>query len=153
MPDDLALYLHAPTKTDPTMAPSGGESLYILAPVPHLGKGINWHVEADGFRDRILDFLEMKAGLSGLRESIVVEHRFTPLDFRDQLRSWLGTAFSIEPTLTQSAYFRPHNRSSSVNGLYLVGAGTHPGAGIPGVLLSAQITSELVHQDCPIPSR
>ncbi len=147
MPDDLALYLHAPTKSDPSMAPAGGESLYVLAPVPHLGKGINWHVEADRFRDRIIRFLETEAGLDGLASSIQVEHRFTPLDFRDQLGSWLGSAFSIEPTLTQSAYFRPHNRSPNVSGLYFVGAGTHPGAGLPGVLLSAQITSQLVRDD------
>ncbi len=147
MPSDLALYLHAPTKTDPAMAPPGGESLYILAPVPHLGKGVNWHVEADRFRDRIIRFLEESAGLSGLEASIQVEHRFTPIDFRDELRSWLGSAFSIEPTLTQSAYFRPHNRSSAIRGLYFAGAGTHPGAGLPGVLLSAKITSELVDQD------
>ncbi len=147
LPNELALYLHAPTKTDPTMAPHGGESLYILAPVPHLGHGINWHVEADGFRDRIIRYLEDNAGLEGLEASIQVEHRFTPLDFRDELRSWLGSAFSIEPTLTQSAYFRPHNRSNAVKGLYFVGAGTHPGAGLPGVLLSAQITSRLVIED------
>lgn len=147
MPDDLALYLHAPTRTDPSMAPMGGESLYILAPVPHLGKNINWHTEADDFRNRIIRFLQDDAGLAGLEESIQVEHRFTPLDFRDQLGSWLGSAFSIEPTLTQSAYFRPHNRSPAASGLYFVGAGTHPGAGLPGVLLSAKITSDLVQED------
>ncbi|MFW6074257.1 MAG: phytoene desaturase family protein, partial [Chloroflexota bacterium] len=146
-PSDLALYLHAPTKTDPNMAPPGGESLYILAPVPHLGKKIDWEHEADGFRDRIINFLEHDFGMDGLESSIVTEHRFTPLDFRDTLRSHLGSAFSIEPTLLQSAYFRPHNRSRDVPGLYFTGAGTHPGAGIPGVLLSAQITSRLVHTD------
>lgn len=147
LPDDLALYLHAPTRTDPSMAPEGGESLYILAPVPHLGKHINWHTEGDRFRDRIIRFLEHEAGLTGLEQSIRVEHRFTPLDFRDQLGSWLGSAFSIEPTLTQSAYLRPHNRSPAARGLYFVGAGTHPGAGLPGVLLSAKITSALVDDD------
>jgi phytoene desaturase len=147
LPDDLALYLHTPTRTDPSLAPPGGESLYILAPVPNLAHGIDWEREAQPMRDHILAYLEQQAGLTGLSESIVVEQRFTPLDFASQLRSYLGAAFSIEPTLTQSAYFRPHNRSSTVEGLYFVGAGTHPGAGIPGVLLSASLTSRLVIQD------
>lgn len=144
LPEDLALYLHAPTRTDPTLAPAGCESLYILAPVPNLAHGIDWSREAQAFRDRIIHFLEHEAGLEDLTANIVVERRFTPLDFASELRSHLGAAFSIEPTLTQSAYFRPHNRSSSIDGLYLVGAGTHPGAGIPGVLLSAELTSRLV---------
>lgn len=152
LPSDLAFYLHAPTKTDPSMAPPGGESLYVLVPVPHLderGGGIDWLREGDAFRDRIIRFLEHDFGMQGLEASIVSEHRFTPLDFRDQLGSWLGSAFAIEPTLTQSAYFRPHNRLRSLPGMYLTGAGTHPGAGLPGVLLSAQITSSLVCEDMP----
>jgi phytoene desaturase len=144
---DLALYLHTPTRTDPTLAPPGGESLYVLAPVPHLGHGVDWQHEAAAFRERILKTLETEAGLTGLTESIVVERQFTPLDFASDLRSHLGAAFSIEPTLMQSAYFRPHNRSGSLGGLYVVGAGTHPGAGIPGVLLSAEVTSRLVQRD------
>ncbi|HEY0753601.1 MAG TPA: phytoene desaturase [Ktedonobacteraceae bacterium] len=147
LPEDLALYLHMPTRTDPTLAPPGGESLYILVPVPNLAHGINWEQQAPALRDRIVSFLEKEAGLTGLAESIVVEHQFTPLDFASELRSHLGAAFSIEPTLTQSAYFRPHNRSESLGGLYFVGAGTHPGAGIPGVLLSAELTSRLVIDD------
>jgi phytoene desaturase len=149
LPDDLALYLHAPTRTDDSMAPPGGESLTILAPVPHLGRGIDWRTAARPFRDRVVRFLEHECGLTGLSDSIVVEHQFTPLDFETQLRSWLGAAFSIEPTLFQSAWFRPHNRAAGVPGLYFVGAGTHPGAGIPGVLLSAAITSRLVQADLP----
>lgn len=145
--DDLALYLHAPTKTDPSMAPPGGESLSILAPVPNLARGIDWGREAPALRDKIIRFLEHKVGLEGLEASIQVEQHFTPLDFESQLRSYLGSAFSIEPTLLQSAYFRPHNRSGQIDRLYFVGAGTHPGAGIPGVLLSAAITSRLVNQD------
>lgn len=147
LPQDLALYLHAPTRTDPSMAPAGGESLYVLAPVPNLGHGIDWEREAPAFRDRIIHFLEGEAGLQGLEASIVTENTFTPLDFASALRSHLGAAFSIEPTLFQSAYFRPHNRSDDMKGLYFVGAGTHPGAGIPGVLLSAAITSRLVIDD------
>jgi phytoene desaturase len=153
MPSDLAFYLHAPTKTDPSMAPPGGESLYVLVPVPHLGHGIDWEQEDDAFRDRIIHHLEHEFGLEGLAASIVVEQRFTPLDFRYELGSWLGSAFSIEPTLTQSAWFRPHNRSREIPGLYFTGAGTHPGAGLPGTLLSADITSRLLLDDLPVIER
>lgn len=147
LPEDLALYLHTPTRTDPSLAPAGGESLYILAPVPNLAHGVDWACASQQLRTRIIDFLEHQAGLTGLARSIVVEQNFTPLDFAFQLRSHLGAAFSIEPTLVQSAYLRPHNRSENFKGLYLVGAGTHPGAGLPGVLLSAALTSKLVTQD------
>jgi phytoene desaturase len=147
MPEDLALYLHAPTKTDPSMAPAGCESLYVLAPVPNLAHGIDWKQEAPAFRNKIIHFLEQEAGLEGLEAGIVTEQAFTPLNFESELRSYLGAAFSIEPTLLQSAYLRPHNRSNDIDGLYFVGAGTHPGAGIPGVLLSANITSRLVIED------
>ena len=147
IPEDLALYLHTPSKTDPSMAPPGGDSLYVLAPVPNLAHGIDWDREAPAFRNKIIHFLEQEAGLEGLEASIVTEQAFTPLDFESELRSYLGAAFSIEPTLFQSAYFRPHNRSNDIEGLYFVGAGTHPGAGIPGVLLSANITSRLVIED------
>ena len=147
MPEDLALYLHVPTKTDAAMAPEGCESLYVLAPVPNLAHGIDWKQEGIAFRNRIIHFLEHEADLEGLERSIVTEQAFTPLDFESELRSYLGAAFSIEPTLFQSAYFRPHNRSREIDNLYFVGAGTHPGAGIPGVLLSANITSRLVIED------
>ncbi len=147
LPDDLALYLHTPTRTDPSLAPPEGESMYVLAPVPNLAHGVDWKHTAPVLRERILRYLEQEAGLSGLAGSIVTEHLFTPLDFASQLRSHLGSAFSIEPTLSQSAYFRPHNRSGAIGGLYFVGAGTHPGAGIPGVLLSAELTSHLVLKD------
>jgi phytoene desaturase len=148
MPEDLALYLHTPTRTDTRLAPPGGECLYVLAPVPNLAHGVDWPHAAPILREKILHYLEA-AGLTGLRESIVTEHWFTPLDFASQLHSHLGAAFSIEPTLLQSAYFRPHNRSAAIGGLYFVGAGTHPGAGIPGVLLSAELTSRLVVEDLP----
>ena len=147
LPQDLALYLHAPTRTDPSMAPAGCESLYVLAPVPNLAHGIDWSREAIPLRNKIITFLEQKCGLEGLAAHIETEQMFTPLDFASTLRSHLGAAFSIEPTLFQSAYFRPHNRSSQIEGLYFVGAGTHPGAGIPGVLLSAAITSSLAMAD------
>jgi phytoene desaturase len=144
---DPSLYLHAPSKTDPSLAPPGGESLYVLAPVPHLGARVDWTREAQPFRDRIVRFLEDDFGLRGLNDSIRVERRFTPLDFRGELNAWLGSAFSIEPVLLQSAYFRPHNRSEDIGRLYIVGAGTHPGAGLPGTLLSAEIADRLVAED------
>lgn len=151
--DDFSLYLHAPSKTDPSMAPPGGESLYLLAPVPNLAGQTDWRAMAKPFRDRIISFLEHDFGMTGLEASIQVERQFTPLDFRGQLNAFQGSAFSIEPVLTQSAYFRPHNRSEDVDGLYLAGAGTHPGAGLPGTLLSAEIVDRLIATDVPLAQR
>jgi phytoene desaturase len=136
--EDLSLYLHAPTRTDPSLAPEGCESMYVLAPVPNLRADINWSLEGPRVRDRILDILESTA-CPKLREAIEVDFFVTPEHFRDQLLTLHGTGFSIQPTLLQSAWFRFHNRSEDVKGLYLVGAGTHPGAGLPGVLCSAKV--------------
>jgi phytoene desaturase len=148
--DDFSIYLHAPTMTDPAMAPPGHESVYLLVPVPHLGcEDVDWERDGDRFRDRIVHYLEYDFGLPDFARSIVVEHRFTPLDFERELGAYLGTGWQMEPTLFQSAYFRPHNRSEDVRGLYLAGAGTHPGAGLPGVLLSAEITAKLIERDAP----
>ncbi len=153
IPEDIALYLHAPTKSDPSLAPSGAESLYVLVPTPNLkNAAIDWRQAGPEFRKRIVHFLEHEFGLPGFEKSIIVEHQFTPADFQTELRSLHGSAFGIEPTLLQSAWFRPHNRSRAVRGLYFAGAGTHPGAGIPGVLLSAKITSGLVEADFPVPA-
>ena len=147
LPDDFSMYLHVPTRTDPSMAPPGGESMYLLIPVPHLGAKIDWRVSAIPFRDRILDFLEHDFGMSDLQKNIEVLEMFTPDDFASQLNAHLGNAFSIEPRLTQSALFRPHNRSEDVKGLYMVGAGTHPGGGVPGVLLGAEATEKCILED------
>jgi phytoene desaturase len=148
--DDFSIYLHAPTMTDPTMAPPGHESVYLLVPVPHLGcEDVAWERDGDRFRDRIVHYLEYDFGLRDFASSIVVEHRFTPLDFEREFGAYLGTGWQMEPTLFQSAYFRPHNRSEDVRGLYIAGAGTHPGAGLPGVLLSAKITAKLIERDAP----
>ncbi len=136
--DDLSLYLHAPTRTDPTLAPEGCESLYVLAPVPNLRAGIDWSREAGRLEERILDILETSV-CPGIREGLEVRFHVTPEHFRDKLLTHHGTGFSIQPTLLQSAWFRFHNRSEDVRGLYLVGAGTHPGAGLPGVLCSAKV--------------
>lgn len=142
--EDFSLYLHAPCVTDPSLAPPGCGSHYVLAPVPHLGNApIDWEVEGPRYRERIFDYLEARY-MPGLRSQLVTSRIFTPLDFRDQLNAHLGSAFSLEPILTQSAWFRPHNRDPVVPNLYLVGAGTHPGAGVPGVIGSAKATAGLM---------
>lgn len=142
--DDFSLYLHAPSTTDPSLAPPGCSTFYALAPVPHLGHGgIDWTVAGPTYRDRILDCLE-KTIIDDLRANMVTCRTFTPLDFQSELNAFQGSAFSLEPVLTQSAFFRPHNRDKDIAGLYLVGAGTHPGAGIPGVVGSAKATAELL---------
>lgn len=141
--NDFSLYLHMPTLTDPSMAPAGCESFYVLSPVPHLGSGIDWTKAAKPYRDRIMQFLEDNY-LPDLQANIVAEHTIDPLHFQNTLNSYLGSAFSVEPILTQSAWFRPHNRSEEFDNLYFVGAGTHPGAGLPGVLSSAKIADDLI---------
>lgn len=147
LPEDFSLYLHAPSVTDPSLAPAGSSAYYVLAPVPHLGAApIDWAVEGPRYRDRILDYLEARH-IPGLRADLVTCRIFTPADFRDELNAHVGSAFSLEPVLTQSAWFRPHNRDDRIAGLYFVGAGTHPGAGIPGVVGSAKATAGLMLED------
>jgi phytoene desaturase len=141
--EDFSLYLHMPTLTDPSLAPEGHEAFYVLAPVPHLGGDIDWESMAGPYRDRIMSFLE-EHYLPDLSKHLVSEHMIDPRHFRDELNSYLGSAFSVEPVLTQSAWFRPHNRSEEAPNLYFVGAGTHPGAGLPGVLSSAIIADNLI---------
>lgn len=143
--EDFSLYLHMPTITDQTLAPDGCESFYVLSPVPHLEGEIDWDVKAKEYRDRIMRFLEDNY-LPNLQENIVAEHYVDPRYFQNKLNSYLGSAFSIEPVLTQSAWFRPHNRSEDFENLYFVGAGTHPGAGLPGVLSSAKIVDNLINE-------
>ena len=135
--EDFSLYLHRPTATDPALAPPGCDTFYVLSPVPHLDSGTDWTAHAEPYRQAIERELE-RTVLPGLRDEIVTSFVTTPLDFRDRLLSWKGAAFGFEPLLTQSAWFRPHNRSEDVEGLFMVGAGNHPGAGIPGVLASAK---------------
>jgi phytoene desaturase len=141
--DDFSLYLHMPTLTDANLAPPGCEAFYVLAPVPHLGGAVDWARQAQPYRDRIMHFLEERY-LPGLSRHLVTERMIDPRHFRDTLNSYLGAAFSIEPILTQSAYFRPHNRAEDLPNLYFVGGGTHPGAGLPGVLSSAKIVDDLI---------
>lgn len=141
--EDFSLYLHMPTKTDRSLAPEGCEGFYVLSPVPHLDGNIDWNTKAKPYRDAIISFLEENY-LPNLKENIVVEHHIDPLHFQNTLNSYKGSAFSVEPILTQSAWFRPHNKSEDIDDLYFVGAGTHPGAGLPGVLSSAKIAENLI---------
>jgi phytoene desaturase len=146
LPEDWSLYLHAPTVTDETLAPPGCEAFYVLSPVPHLGQArIDWDREGPAYADRILASLE--GLLPDLRKHVVTERIFTPLNFEGELNTYLGSAFSVAPKLTQSAWFRPHNKDPKIPGLYLVGAGTHPGAGLPGVINSAKATVGVIAQD------
>jgi phytoene desaturase len=148
--DDFSLYLHAPTLSDPSLAPPGCESFYVLSPVPHLGKlPVDWRAEGPRYAERILAYLE-KHYMPGLRGSIVTRRLFTPDDFKTELNAHFGSAFSLEPRLLQSAYFRVHNRDRRIRGLYFVGAGTHPGAGIPGVVNSAKATASLILNDMKV---
>lgn len=139
--EDFSLYLHRPTKTDPSLAPEGCDAFYVLSPVPHLDSGDDWRELAPRYRDGIVRFLE-EHHMPDLSRHIVTEHHIDPLHFRDELRSYRGSAFSVAPTLTQSAWFRPHNVSEDIDNLYFCGAGTHPGAGLPGVLSSGKIVAE-----------
>ena len=145
--EDFSLYLHAPCKTDPSLAPEGMFNYYVLAPVPNLEKqDIDWDKIKDDYKDRVYEYME-KHYMPGLKESIVTERVFTPLDFERTQNAYKGASFSLEPTLTQSAYFRVSNRDKDISNLYFVGAGTHPGAGIPGVIGSAKATDSLIVKD------
>jgi len=146
VPEDFSLYLHAPHVTDPSLAPPGGGAFYVLSPVPHLGNApVDWSALAQDYGDRILEALEPL--LPGLRRHVVVRRHFTPADFQHELVSHKGSAFSVAPKLTQSAYFRPHNKDPRIPGLYIVGAGTHPGAGVPGVINGAKATFSSISKD------
>ena len=143
LPPDFSLYLHRPTATDPTMAPEGCDAFYVLSPVPNLESGIDWNDKAEEYRLAISRHLS-ETVLPDLEEHLVTSRVMTPIDFRERLLSVRGAGFSLEPVLTQSAWFRPNNASEDVDRLYLVGAGTHPGAGVPGVLSSARVLDSVV---------
>ena len=147
LPQDFSLYLHHPTVSDPTMAPEGCSTFYALAPVAHQGKlPIDWEEMGPVFEKRILDEVGRRL-IPDIHERIVTKFHYTPADFGTDLNAHLGSAFSLEPVLTQSAWFRVHNRDDVLSNLYFVGAGTHPGAGIPGVVGSAKATAELMIED------
>lgn len=141
--DDFSMYVHAPTRTDPSLAPPGSETFYVLSPVPNALAGVDWEAERERYFDRLLASLEQRL-IPGLRAAITTRFSLTPLEFQRDLRSPDGAAFGPEPLLTQSAWFRYHNQSPDVGGLYFVGAGTHPGAGVPGVLSSAKVLDRLL---------
>ena len=141
---DFSLYLHAPTRTDPSLAPAGNECFYVLSPVPNLAGGQDWDAIKEEYCDRIFASLEKDYLVPDLRKHLVTKRIFTPKDFETDLDAYLGTAFQFEPVLTQSAWFRPHNRSEDVRNLYFVGAGTHPGAGLPGVVSSAKVLDNFI---------
>jgi phytoene desaturase len=141
--DDFSLYLHRPTATDPSVAPPGCDTFYVLSPVPHLESGTDWSQHAEAYREAVCRRLE-ETLLPGLSQHVISSHVMTPQDFHDQLLSFKGAAFGLEPLLLQSAWFRPHNRSEDVEGLFMVGASTHPGAGVPGVLMSAKALETVV---------
>ncbi|MFW6088018.1 MAG: phytoene desaturase family protein, partial [Myxococcota bacterium] len=146
LPEDFSLYLHAPTFTDPSLAPAGCGAFYVLSPVPHLGNApLDWDGMGEAYADRILGALERH--LPELRRHVVVRRWMHPRDFERDLSAYQGSAFSCSPRLTQSAWFRPHNRDPRIPGLYLVGAGTHPGAGVPGVINSAKATAKVIAND------
>jgi phytoene desaturase len=140
---DFSLYLHRPTQTDPSLAPSGCDAFYVLSPVPHLESGIDWTEAAEPYRKTIENFLS-ESVLPDLSGHVVTSRVLTPLDFKQRLNSVNGAAFSLQPTLLQTGWFRPHNRSEDIDNLFMVGAGTHPGAGIPGVVSSARVLDEVV---------
>jgi phytoene desaturase len=141
--EDMSLYLHRPSATDPSVAPEGHDAFYVLSPVPHLGSGTDWTVEAERYRARVARRLS-ETVMPDLERNIVTSRMLTPLEFQTELASEHGAAFGLEPILRQSAWFRPHNRSEELQNLFLVGAGTHPGAGLPGVLSSARILDRVV---------
>lgn len=141
--EDFSLYLHAPTVTDPSLGPEGCETFYVLSPVPNNQSGINWEEQKEIYQQKIFDSLEKRL-LPGLNQSLDVSLSVTPDYFENDLRSTHGSAFGIEPSFQQSAYFRFHNQSEDINGLYFVGANTHPGAGVPGVINSAKVLKQIV---------
>lgn len=141
--EDFSLYLHRPTASDPSLAPPGCDAFYVLSPVPHLQSGTDWRAAAEPYRQAISRRLQ-ETLLPELESNLATSRMLTPLDFQNRLQSLHGAAFGMEPLLLQSAWFRPHNRSEEIARLYLVGAGTHPGAGVPGVLSSARILDSVV---------
>jgi phytoene desaturase len=141
--EDFSLYLHRPTATDPSLAPEGCDAWYVLSSVPHLGARVDWKTEARNYRNSIINYLETYY-MPDLSKHIISEHYIDPLHFEGTLNSYLGSAFSVEPMLLQSAYLRPHNISEDVENLYFVGAGTHPGAGLPGVMSSGKIVAGMI---------
>jgi phytoene desaturase len=141
--NDISYYLHRPSATDKSMAPEGNDCFYVLVPVPNNQSKLDWKIEGEKMKNLVIDKME-KALLPDLRENIVEDFYLTPDYFEKELNTKFGSGFSIQPKFTQSAYFRFHNKSEICEGLYFVGAGTHPGAGVPGVLSSAKVLDKII---------
>ena len=141
--EDISYYLHRPSATDKSMAPEGNDCFYVLVPVPNNQSGINWNTEGEKMKSLIINKME-KDLMPNLKENIVEDFYLTPDYFEKDLNTKFGSGFSIQPKFTQSAYFRFHNKSEIYDGLYFVGAGTHPGAGVPGVLSSAKVLDKIL---------
>jgi phytoene desaturase len=150
--DDFSLYLHRPSASDPSMAPEGHDTFYVLSPVPHLESGVDWNAHAEPYRKAIAKYLH-ESIMPGFEAEVTESFVTTPLDFQSRLLSFRGAAFGPEPLLLQSAWFRPHNRSEDIDGLFMVGASTHPGAGIPGVISSAKALESVVPDPAVFRSR
>ena len=149
--DDFSQYLHIPTLTDPSLAPEGHHAAYTLVPVPNNQSGLDWDAIGPAFADKVLTFLDERGYIPGLKDRIRVQSYVTPDYFEGTLNSYVGNGFGVEPVLTQSAFFRPHNRSEDVENLYLVGQGTQPGGGTPSVMMSAKMTAREVAADFGVP--
>jgi phytoene desaturase len=141
--NDISYYLHRPTATDKSMAPKGNDCFYVLVPVPNNQSGIDWETEGEKMKNLVIKKMEDDL-MPNLRENIIEDFYLTPNYFEKELNTKFGSGFSIQPKFTQSAYFRFHNKSEIYDGLYFVGAGTHPGAGVPGVLSSAKVLDKLL---------
>ena len=152
MPKDYSQYVHLPTLTDPSLAPEGHHAAYILVPVPNNASGINWDEMGEKLKDKVLTFMDERGYLPNIKERLVHCSYITPDYFENTLMAHIGNAFGPEPTLVQSAFFRPHNRSEDISNLYIVGAGTQPGAGTPSVMMSAKMTARLVAEDFNVAS-
>jgi len=141
--NDISYYLHRPTATDKSMAPEGHDCFYVLVPVPNNQSNIDWNIEGEKMKNLVIEKME-KQLMPNLKNNIVEDFYLTPDYFEKELNTKYGSGFSIQPKFTQSAYFRFHNKSEIFNGLYFVGAGTHPGAGVPGVLSSAKVLDKIL---------
>ncbi len=146
LPDDPAFYICRPTATDPSVAPDGCDTIYVLSPMPHLGGDVDWETAGGVLRERFLDRME-ELGMSDIRSAIRVERHWTPLDFRDRLNLAMGCAFGLSHDIMQVGYLRPHNRDANYDNLYYVGASTHPGTGVPMVLFSAALVDERISKE------
>jgi phytoene desaturase len=148
---DFSQYLHIPSLTDPSLAPPGHHAAYTLVPVPNNASGLDWDKAGEPLVDKVLTFLEERGYIPELRQRLVHKSFITPDYFEQTLSSYLGNGFGVEPVLTQSAFFRPHNRSEDIENFYLVGANAQPGGGTPAVMMSAKITARVIAKDYAIP--